>query len=105
MGTPGDAVAFLFNTELVAGPSPLVDGTNNKILWVAHTTLSNFVVEGWPLNHSGPVVTISGGPSIVEVPTAGCWTFRLLWGPPEDPHSSIINLQALPAGSLPPYSA
>ena len=33
-GTHGDFVAFLFATELVAGPSPRVDGSDNKVLWV-----------------------------------------------------------------------
>jgi hypothetical protein len=101
MGTPGDAVAFLFTTQLLAGPSPRGDGSNNKVVWVARTSSSNFVVEGWPLNQTGPVVTVQGGPSSFDVPTAGCWTFRLLWGPPENAHSSIINLEAFPAGILP----
>jgi hypothetical protein len=101
LGKPADAVAFLFATQLVAGASPRVDGSNNKVLWVANTNSSNFVVEGWLLNRSGPVITVQGGPSIVDVPSAGCWTFRLLWGPADYAHSSIINLQALPSGTLP----
>jgi hypothetical protein len=40
------------------------------------------VVEGRPLGQSQPVLTIAGGPSIVDVPTAGCWTFRLSWRAP-----------------------
>ena len=102
MGNPGDSVAFVFATQLVAGGSPRVDGSNNKVLWVVRDDPAvNFIVEGWPLGQSQPVVTVEGGPSITDVPTAGCWTFRLLWGPPDNAHSSVINLEALPAGTLP----
>ena len=101
MGAQGNAVAFVFAGELVAGGSPRVDGTNNKVLWVAKDYPPNFVVEGLPLAQSGPVVSVAGGPSIVDVPTPGCWMFRLLWGTPDQPGSTVINLEALPAGSLP----
>jgi hypothetical protein len=102
LGTQGDTVAYLFNTQLVAGVSPRSDGTANKILWEAKDSPSgaNVLVEGHPLGSSQPVVTIAGGPSITDVPTAGCWTFRLSWGS-NGQHSSTINLEALPAGTLP----
>jgi hypothetical protein len=45
-------------------------------------------------------VTVPGGPSITDVPTAGCWTFRLSWNY-KGQHSSTINLQVLPAGTNP----
>lgn len=102
LGTGGDAVAYLFATQLVAGSSPRIDGTNNKVLWVAKGDPSNFVVEGLPPGRSQTVVSVNGGPSIVDVPTAGCWTFRLLWGSPSQPGTSTISLAALPAGTLPP---
>jgi hypothetical protein len=101
MGARGNAVAFMFSTELVAGGSPRVDGSNNKVLWVAKDYPPNFVVEGLPPEESGPVVSVSGGPSTVDAPTPGCWMFRLLWGTPDRSGSSIINLEGLPAGSLP----
>jgi hypothetical protein len=100
MGTGGDAVAFLFTTQLVAGPSPRSDGSSNKVGWVAKDAF-NFIVQRWQPGQSQPVVAVPGGPSIVDVPTPGCWTFRLVWGPPAAGHTSIINLEALPAGSLP----
>lgn len=114
-GTNNDTVAYVFATQLVAGGSPRVNGTNNKVLWVAKDSPSgaNVLVEGRPFNKSNPVVTIAGGPSFTDVPTAECWTFRLSWGPmsvstAEDgtvhitgQHSSTINLQVLPAGTLP----
>jgi hypothetical protein len=101
-GTHDGTVAYVFATQLVAGSSPRVDGSNNKVLWVAMDSPSgaNVVVEGSPLGRSEPVVSIAGGPSIVDVPTAGCWTFRLSWSA-NGRHSSIINLQALSVGMLP----
>src|SRR5690242_1328386 len=32
-GTDDISVAFVFATQLVVGPSPRVDGSNNKVLW------------------------------------------------------------------------
>jgi hypothetical protein len=100
MGTPSDAVAFLFTGQLVAGVSPRVNGTDNKILWVAKHAEWGFVVEGRPLGQSQPVVSVAGGPSIVDVPTAGCWTFRLSKVANGTPFSTI-NLDVLPTGTLP----
>src|SRR5579872_434042 len=100
-GTGGNAVAYLFATELVAGGSPRVDGTNNKVLWVAKGGPPSFTIEAHPLNAIQPVVTIAGGPSIVDIPTAGCWTFHLSWGLSGQSGSSTINLNVLPAGSAP----
>jgi hypothetical protein len=105
LGSGGDAVAFVFATELVAGGSPRIDGTSNKVLWVAKDYPPNFVVEGLPPDKSGPGISMAGGPSTMDVPTPGCWMFRLLWGTPDRPGSSIINLEALPAGSLPSQGA
>jgi hypothetical protein len=102
LGTQGNTVAYVFATQLVAGASPRVNGTNNKILWVSEDSTSGagVTVEGRPLGQTQPVVTIQGGPSIVDVPTAGCWTFRLSWSA-SGQHSSTINLEVLPAGKLP----
>jgi hypothetical protein len=104
LGTGGQAVAFLFARELVAGSSPRVDGTNNKVLWVAQGTAPNFVVNGTPQRATQPAVSVNGGPSIVDAPVPGCWTFRLRWGL-DKASSSVINLQVLPAGTTPPAQA
>ena len=96
IATTGDAIAFVFAGELVAGSSPRSDGTQNKVLWVEKTPTA-FTVEGRPLGQAAPVVTVPGGPSIVDVPSAGCWTFQLLQGK----HTSVINLDVLPTGTLP----
>jgi hypothetical protein len=101
-GTGRDTVAYMFATQLVAGVSPRVDGSQNKVLWQAkdYPSGGGVVVEGRPLGQSEPVVTIPGGPSITDVPTAGCWAFRLSWNY-KGQHSSTINLQVLPAGTNP----
>jgi hypothetical protein len=102
LGTQGDTVAYVWGNQLVAGGSPRADGPNNKVLWEVKDSPSgaNVLVEGHPLGSSQPVVTIAGGPSFTDVPTAGCWTFRLSWGS-NGQHSSTINLDVLPAGTLP----
>jgi len=101
MGTGGQAVAYLFARQLVAGSSPRVDGTNNKVLWVAKGNPSNFVVQAIPPGETQATVTVNGGPSIVDVPAAGCWKFRLSWGQ-GGAASSTISLDVLAAGSKPP---
>lgn len=101
-GTPNDTVAYLFATQLVAGTSPRVDGSQNKVLWEAKDSPSgaDVQVDGHPFGESQPVVSISGGPSITDVPAAGCWTFQLFWTS-NGAHTSTINLEVLPAGTLP----
>jgi hypothetical protein len=102
-GTDRDAVGFVFATQLVAGPSPRVDGSNNKVLWETKDfpSGSHVTVDGHPAGVPQPVVTVAGGPSIVDVPTAGCWIFRLSWTANNGSHSSTISLQVLPHGTLP----
>jgi hypothetical protein len=104
LGTGGNAVGFLFARQLVAGSSPRVDGTNNKVLWVAKGNPSNFVVEAIPPGGTEATVTVNGGPSIMDLPSSGCWNFRLSWGQPTAVRSTI-NLDVLPAGSTPPTPA
>jgi hypothetical protein len=102
LGTNSTAVAYVFAGQLVAGTGPRVDGSQNKVLWVAkdHPTGEGLLVEGRPAGLSQPVVAIAGGPSITDVPTPGCWTFALSWSS-NGKHSSTINLEVLPAGTNP----
>ena len=100
LGTDGSAVAYVWARQLVAGTSPRADGSNNKILWLVKDKPSTSLIEGRPLGLSKPVVSVPGGPSIVDVPTAACWTFRVLWGA-HNQNASTINLQVLAAGTLP----
>lgn len=103
LGTDGTTVAYVFAAQLVAGPSPRVNGTTNKVLWETrdHPDGTGVIVEGHPLGQTLPVVTIAGGPSITDVPTAGCWTFRLTWSANGRQSSSTINLDVLPTGTMP----
>ena len=73
LGTNDDTVAYLFATQLVAGVSPRVDGSQNKVLSEAKDSPSwdTVLVEGRPLGKSGPVETIGDGPSITDVPAPG----------------------------------
>src|SRR5579864_6285188 len=52
LGKPGDAVAYVFAGQLVAGPSPRRDGSNNKVLWVAEGDQTAFAIVGSPLGQS-----------------------------------------------------
>lgn len=102
-GSGGNAVAFLFAIHLVAGGSPRTDGSNNKVLWVVQdAAVSNFFVKGHPLGSSEPVIEVTGGPSIVDAPTQGCWTFQVSWtAGAQHQRTSTISLDVLPKGSLP----
>jgi hypothetical protein len=97
LGARGDIVAVLW-----ARHDPLVIPTppnrNNKILWVSKLPVSigstleitaRLLVGGTPV---GPVQqrTVAGGPgpSIIDMPTAGCWQFTLRWSG----HADTVDL-------------
>ena len=100
-GTKDTTVAFLFSTVLVAGSGPRVDGSYNKVGWVAKgdypTGDTNIVVEARPLGESRPVLNAK----VVDLPKPGCWTFRLSWSAHGQQQVSTINLEVLPAGTRP----
>ena len=84
----GDIVAVLWarHDPLITPPPP---GRNNKILWVPKplTGSSSLEITAQRLAGGtavGPVqrrVVAGGpGPSIIDMPTAGCWQFTLRWG-------------------------
>ena len=100
MGTGGGAIAFVFAGRLVAGQSPRVDGSNNKVLWVIRDHAPSFTVEGVPLGQHYPVLSVEAGPSIVDVPSPGCWSFAVSWTA-NGWHRSPIHLDVLPNGSYP----
>jgi hypothetical protein len=80
----GQLVAILFTDGLYAPPKP---DQSNKILWVTPT-------PGGPLRISarldGTTSTVARaveggpGPSIVDLPGAGCWHLTLSWGAATD---------------------
>jgi len=104
-GTQRTTVAFLFSTVLVAGSSPRVDGSSNKVGWVARgdhpTGDTDIAIEVHPLGEIQPVLTNAGGAGIVDLPTPGCWTFRLSWSAHGQPQVSTINLEVVPANTVP----
>jgi hypothetical protein len=87
----GKVVAIVFADPLLAPAKP---GVANKILWVSK---DNAPATG-PLTISGALeggtstmrATVEGGPgpSIVDVPVAGCWRFNLSWGT----HRDVIDI-------------
>jgi hypothetical protein len=106
-GTQDTTVAFLFSTVLVVGSGPRVDGSYNKVGWVAKgdypTGDTNVAIEARPLGESQPVLTSAAdaNASVVDLPTPGCWTFRLSWRAHGQQQVSTINIQALPIGTNP----
>jgi hypothetical protein len=84
LGAHGDIVAILWAKKNALHAPPLPD-VGNKILWVSKIPLR-------PLNplkiHAVLATTdqtfdtsvLGGpGPSIIDLPTAGCWTLDLSW--------------------------
>ena len=104
-GTQNTTVAFVFSTGLVAGGGPRVDGTYNKVTWVAKgdypTGDINIAIQARPLGESQPVLTNAGGANVLDFPQPGCWTFRLAWRAHNQPQVSTVNLDVLPAGTRP----
>jgi hypothetical protein len=104
-GTQDTTVAFLFSSVLVAGSGPRVDGSYNKVGWVAKgdypTGDTHIGIEVRPLGESQPVLTNTGNASVADLPKPGCWTFRLSWSAHGQQQVSTINLEVLPAGALP----
>ncbi|MEU7676474.1 hypothetical protein AB0C42_16875 [Micromonospora taraxaci] len=86
-GAKGDIVAVLFAHPLRQHRK---DGSNNKILWVAQastttpdpTAPATLVITA-TLDGTDTTVTreVAGGPgpSIIDVPQAGCWRLDLRW--------------------------
>jgi hypothetical protein len=92
LGDGGDIVAVLLGDPLHAPPLP---GKESKILWVARVGTdpaptgqpTNLAIEA-RLANSDLVVTreVAGGPgpSIVDLPQAGCWNLSLSWAGHKD---------------------
>jgi hypothetical protein len=86
MGHSGQILGVLFGYPLSAPPD---DERNNKIRWVASPSSGpegadpDLVIQA-RLNGTGDPVErkVGGGPgpSIVDLPAAGCWRLSLSWG-------------------------
>ncbi|MDG4810317.1 hypothetical protein O7634_26490 [Micromonospora sp. WMMD1120] len=99
-GAKGDIVAVLFAHPLRVTRT---DGSNNKILWVARATTASSdpaapatLVITATRDGTDTTVTreVAGGPgpSIIDLPEAGCWRLNLRWSG----HTDTINLTYAP---------
>jgi hypothetical protein len=85
LGRSQRIVAILFGYPLRSPPRA---GRSNKILWVSRTTpnASALRIRAQRMNGSSPVgapvarkVAGGPGPSIINLPSAGCWRLALRW--------------------------
>jgi len=85
LGTDHEIAAILWADPLLVPPSAMY---NNKILWVSHvsTNGSPLLMSAQRMNGSQPIghairrqVMGGPGPSIINLPAAGCWRFNLRW--------------------------
>jgi hypothetical protein len=98
LGRSGQIVAILWADPLLSPPPAT---STNKILWVSRTSLPvfrpiNLRISAQRMKGSrrvgSPVRrTVKGGPgpSIINLPAAGCWRFSLHWGRRTD----VLDLQ------------
>jgi hypothetical protein len=82
LGDNGEIVAIFWVSHhpLVV---PAIEGRNNKILWVARSPASPLKVQATLAGSSQTVTqTLADGPgpSTIDLPVAGCWSFDLSWG-------------------------
>lgn len=80
-GVHGDIVGVTFGQSLTSPPYPR--GRQNKILWVARVSALGplSVVASLMKSDIAVVQRVQGGPgpSIIDMPAAGCWRFDLTW--------------------------
>jgi hypothetical protein len=83
----GDIVAILWSEHDPLVVPPAAD-RNNKILWVARVGVGGSLQIRARLTSSGESVTRSvdggPGPSVIDLPAPGCWSFDLAWGDQHD---------------------
>lgn len=88
LGDKGDMAAIVWASRHPLAAPPVAD-KNNKILWVARVGATDgplqitAVLEG-----TGETVTRTvepaPGPSTIDLPSPGCWSFDLTWGTHHD---------------------
>ena len=88
LGDRGDMVAILWAPRHPLVAPPAAD-RNNKILWVARVGAAEGPLQiRATLASTGQTVTrtveAAPGPSIIDLPTAGCWSLDLRWGSRQD---------------------
>ena len=96
LGDRGAVVAILWS-EHHPLRVPATAGRNNKITWVTRDGSHDPLVIRATLRSSGESVTRSladgPGPSIVDLPSTGCWSLDLAWGT----HHDHLELAYAPA--------
>jgi hypothetical protein len=88
LGDKGDMAAIVWVSHHPFAAPP-VTGKNNKILWVARVGAVDGPLQiRATLEGTGQTVTRTvdpaPGPSIVDLPLPGCWSFDLTWGSHHD---------------------
>jgi hypothetical protein len=84
LGQAGDIVAILWAPRDALRSPPLRDRAN-KILWVSRVPVlapDTLVIKATLAGSTAAITaTVPGGPgpSHVDVPAPGCWTFHLSW--------------------------
>jgi hypothetical protein len=85
VGNSGEIAAIVFGFPLLAPPSTV---RSNKILWVSRQVMladrldiSAQQMDGVTAVGNPVMQSVAGGPgpSIVDLPAAGCWRFTLRW--------------------------
>ena len=84
LGDQGDMVAILWGLHHPLAAPPAAD-RNNKILWVARIGAAAGPLQIRATSEdTGHIVrrTVGSapGPSIIDLPSPGCWSFDLSWG-------------------------
>jgi len=84
LGAAGDIVAILWANRDALHAPPLRD-RNNKILWVSKAPIFSSAPLTIRATLAGSTRTATEtlpngpGPSIINLPAPGCWTFHLAW--------------------------
>ena len=83
----GAMVAIIFADPLI---SPALPNLGNKILWVTNdddSATGSLHITGHLEGGTATMTTVvdgGPGPSLIDVPVAGCWQFDLSWGSHRD---------------------
>jgi hypothetical protein len=96
MGEAGNIVAILWASRDALHSPPLQD-RNNKILWVSRISFTGdpLVIKAMLAGGTRTAtVSVPGGPgpSIIDLPAPGCWTFHLSWSG----HTDELKLRYVP---------
>jgi hypothetical protein len=83
LGQGGDIAAILFGDPLSSPPDP---DRGNKVLWVPRETPLTYTRLAITARQGDRTVkrNVDLGPSLVDLPAAGCWQLSLAWKGHED---------------------